>query len=98
MNLKSDFAVGTYTGDGNATQAITGVGFQPTALLFGRYNSGSAEPQALSTTDLIAATFAISINAGTTLTTLLLSLDADGFTVKAAMNVNSGTYWWVALG
>tara|TARA_Y100000310_G_scaffold133883_2_gene132855 strand:+ start:3486 stop:3782 length:297 start_codon:yes stop_codon:yes gene_type:complete len=98
LNLKSDFAVGTYTGDGNGTQAITGVGFLPKFVIIGRYNSGGAEAQVITTTELIANPFSVGLNSGSTFATHIASLDADGFTVDTNLNVNTGTYWWVALG
>src|SRR3990167_2484646 len=36
MSIGSHMVTGTYTGDGNATQAITGLGFQPDVVMAGR--------------------------------------------------------------
>lgn len=95
---KINVKTGTYTGDGNATQAIVGVGCAPKFVLVGRYNSGSVEAQDITTTQLIASTFSVRVTDGATLTTEFSALDADGFTVKTNLNVNLGTYYYVAFG
>jgi len=93
-------AKGTYTGDGNATKAITGVGFQPTALIvWGR--TGAAFDMGIKTSDDIGLSSAI---VGAAISDdQIRSLDADGFTVGDGtddanrLNINAESYNYIAL-
>jgi hypothetical protein len=83
-----------YTGDGNATQAITGVGFQPAAVL-------AMEPGASSfikTLDHAGANArGLDENTGANNSDAIISLDSDGFTVGSAANLNALGTNYVAL-
>lgn len=82
------YVVGTYTGDGATTKAITGVGFQPRFLWL------------YSTTTSTAAGFKTSLDAGgnssvvpsTYTTDHIISLDSGGFTVGDGTTEASNRY------
>ncbi|MBW1713402.1 MAG: hypothetical protein JRJ59_09680 [Deltaproteobacteria bacterium] len=85
----SQTATGTYTGDGNTTQAITGLGFQPKSLIvylkvgnfpvFIKTDQDSARTQVLRDG---TQNFAWDLNT-------IISLDADGFTVGNQNFINN---------
>lgn len=85
--------VGTYTGDGNATQAITGVGFQPDFVIImpgAAYNvHGKTGDMGLNSKRFDNAWQ----------TNRIVSLDADGFTVgnNDGLNVLDQTNYYVAF-
>jgi len=96
---------GTYTGDGNATQAIAGVGFQPTIVLIcnsaggirGRGVRTDAENDAYTSWDDDGNGSGYSVDN-------VISLDADGFTVgdgtggfTDVFNVNAQLYTFIAF-
>lgn len=93
-------ATGTYTGNGAATQAITGVGFQPRMLLIYPQLASAVFPFVKSDQDGLNAWG--TNNAGGT--DQIISLDADGFTVGDGTpstnhcNVNLRVYTYWALG
>ncbi len=91
--------VGTYTGDGNTTQAITGIGFRPEyVMLFPEVNtpivhrSGNEDGTALMPNGAALASDGMS-NSGR-----INSLDANGFTVgnSSFVNTNDVTYHYIA--
>lgn len=96
------FATGTYTGNGNATQAVTGLGFQP------RYVH--IIPHAVKgrgyKTDQMGAYACSPYNTGDYYNTdYIISLDADGFTVGDGttqsdnrLNNNTTVYSYVCWG
>ena len=71
---------GTYTGDGAATQAITGVGFRPSALFTFKLVDSSNHGGFVKTTAMGEYARQIDIN-GRYKVDHIISLDADGFTV-----------------
>ena len=81
------FATGTYTGDGGATQAITGVGFQPIVLIihpqFGIANTADGPAIKTDQDGLFAYVYdgRVLVFAWRWQTDMIISLDADGFTV-----------------
>jgi hypothetical protein len=90
-------AVGSYTGNGGATQAITGLGFQPTFMWI--LDTGGGIP--------IWKTSLDGVNAGITNgqygADLIISLNADGFTVgdntigyATNPNINTRAYRYAA--
>jgi hypothetical protein len=88
--------LGSYTGDGTASNPITGIGFQPGAVFI--------FPDAIGTgawtTDKFTAGEAQKLTAPLTVEAdLIISLDADGFTVggDAEVNTNTAKYHFVAL-
>lgn len=87
------FRVGSYTGNGGASQAISGLGFQPeyAAVL------GAVADEAVQR--FSGMTRAFQFNADTGTTTRITSLDADGFTVgnSAEVNANGSTYHYIAF-
>lgn len=93
-------AIGTYTGDGNATQAITGVGFQPEFLVTLRREDVFGYDYFKSDQDTTSAR----ATAGSAYKTdHIISLDADGFTVGDGTgdanyaNVNTKSYTYIAF-
>ena len=98
LKADSDIKLGTYVGDGNATQSVTGVGFSPEYVMtmadanhypYNRTNQGTVESRRLR-------------NGGTP-NNGLPSLDVGGFTVGNAgstsefQNENLVTYHYIAL-
>lgn len=103
--------IGTYTGDGNATQAITGLGFTPTLVLI--FTCGSTDGAATKRIWAIkhaAGSQASTISLPTPRGTSCLTLDADGFTVNNTTvadsaatstgnaNINTAVYLYLAFG
>lgn len=93
-------ATGTFTGDGAASHAITGVGFKPTFLIV---NQGTTSiPTGTSTrfknVDIIDP-WSHFFGAGTATETGIISLDTDGFTVSTDPGVNADgiTIYWIAF-
>jgi hypothetical protein len=90
-------ASGTYTGDGTGPRSITGVGFQPDAVIVkSDDNSGVAEMR----TSTMTGDNTKPLSGGTVLTAgLIQSLDSNGFTVGSANPVNRSArnYTWVAF-
>ncbi len=93
---------GTYTGNGNATQAITGVGFVPTALFIFKMADASNWGGYVKTTEMGAYARQI-YNNGRYKVDHIISLDADGFTVGDStpfsnqVNENGAVYAYIAL-
>lgn len=92
--------LGTYTGDSQASHAITGVGFQPSFVLCYEYLAsvtaiGSAVFKTSDMSGVYSRTFATSM-----LSTEIISLDSDGFTLGngANTNFNAKTYGYIAIG
>lgn len=85
--------VGSYSGNGAASRAITGAGFQPeyVAVL------GATAQQAVERFAGMGRTY--QFNGDTGATNRITSLDADGFTVgaDATTNSNGATYHYIAL-
>lgn len=104
------FATGEYTGDGNATFAVTGVGFKPKkVVIFTQATTSVSACRYACKTDQdgLNANFigsnAASTYFGTYDTDIIISLDNDGFTVGDmtpsgfnATNINGRLYTWTA--
>lgn len=90
-------ATGTYTGDGNATQAITGLGFQPDFLIIYSQDTDSHIPMK---SDQDGTKTQMS-SAPTWGDDHIISLDSDGFTVgdgtpsSNIVNVNLTVYTYI---
>jgi len=90
---------GSFTGNGAVTRAITGVGFQPIAVLL----HGNSDEWPLFATDQMVSGHCLQFS-GADLTNGIVSLDADGFTVgngatvHNAANENAMPFQWVAFG
>mgnify|MGYP001611268853 FL=1 len=93
------FAQGTYTGDGTAIKAITGLGFRPKAVII--KGNSAVEGHAVVRTATMTASRPVTNSTGGP---GISSLDEDGFTVAYgaadASNTNElGTvYYWYAFG
>jgi hypothetical protein len=83
QTIRPTFATGSYTGNGAATQAVTGLGFQPSTIqIYNRLNASlnlyiwwkSSADGTKSKTERVAG-------ADTYLDDMIISLDSDGFTV-----------------
>jgi len=97
---------GTYTGDGNATQAIAGVGFQPKLIfIIHRVPAGTNTPSVKTDQDgLNAYSYDAVAPAWRYTTDEIISLDANGFTVgdgtvlgRNDLNVLAQDYDYVAF-
>lgn len=74
------FAVGTYTGDAAASKAITGVGFQPKVVVV--WEKVTNKAFIVKSNQDTTKAFVITHAAGTLyVDDIIISLDADGFTV-----------------
>lgn len=100
----AEIATGAYTGDGNATQGITGLGFQPGAVYIHREAGGTGTYQGWKTSGDGTKTM---MNGASTaalqyLDDHIVSLDADGFTLgdgsgsSNQFNVNATVYNYIA--
>lgn len=83
----------TYTGDGAASQAITGVGFQPTILFIFRLLGGGMHVK----TAGMAGLDTHKADDGTITLDGVDSLDVDGFTVSLGLNASPNVYIYIAL-
>jgi len=102
------FAVGTYTGDGAATQAITGIGFQPIVVIIYQHRDWifRADMPAIKTDQ--DGAFSMAHDGGLGYRWQqdnIISLDADGFTVGDGTplglnmcNVNAYVYTYICFG
>jgi hypothetical protein len=91
-SLAGRMAVGSYAGNNAASQSITGLGFRPEVVML--FSSGT-NVAALR----LAAMSASHFFQGGTSTTIITSLDSNGFTVgtHGSANANGNTYYYVAL-
>lgn len=98
-------AVGTYTGDGNATKAVTGVGFQPRLVMVYAQGSGNDGLAMKASSDATTFSYLPFISGGTiegSQDDHIRSLDSDGFTVgdgtgsANTVNVNLRVYTYIA--
>lgn len=98
---------GTYTGNGNATQAITGVGFKPRAIVAYKQGTGNPISHYAIKLDRDGTNTNALVNVGAGLggvytTDLIISMDTDGFTVGDGtglgnvLNTNLVVYAYVA--
>ena len=80
--LGVQMATGSYTGDGAATQAIIGIGFQPELIMVWRETDTSFNRAFKTDQDgLFTFFFASGPNTTKYVVDMIISLDADGFTV-----------------
>src|SRR3989337_1226620 len=77
-------AVGTYTGDGAASLAVTGLGFQPDLVIL----KGRAATATVWRSSSMAGDTSAYFNNAANAANLIESLDADGFTVGSHADVN----------
>lgn len=94
--VQAGMVTGTYTGDGNATQGITGLGGTPDVLLVKEDGSSQAW---IATSTMPAGEVKDLTQSNSGLSSgLLTSLDADGFTVgnSTISNESGVTYYYVA--
>lgn len=90
------FVTGTYTGNGLDNRVVTGLGFQPDAVIV--KNGTSTQHPVMITKDMTAGE-SFPLNAAAAVTTGIKSLDSDGFTVGtgATANESGSTHWYVAF-
>ncbi len=95
---------GKYTGNGNSTQSISGIGFQPDVLLVipssGGPEGGEVQTWLNSSTmasDKVKYTTSLDPVASSFKSNYLSSIDSDGFTVETKSNVNGTEYYYVAF-
>ena len=93
-----NYYVGNYTGNGNSTQAITGIGFKPDVIII---KGEDAVPPIICTSSMASGySKDMSIVTNTaTVSTFINSIDANGFTVKlnAASNTNHTVYYFICI-
>lgn len=92
----SDFNEGTYTGDGSDGRSISGAGFQPDMAIV--ISEGANRTYWTSVEQLSTADRSQRFDS-TVLTDRIQALEADGFQVGTAAEVNTNTvnYYWVAF-
>jgi hypothetical protein len=90
----ADTKVGSYTGNNQVAQAITGVGFQPDVVIV----LGASTRNAYIKTDTMSATNSKSFS-GSLDAVGITAIGADGFTVGTSANTNGGTetFHYIAL-
>lgn len=95
-NGSGAIAYGTYAGNDVDGRNITGVGFQPDAVIL---KTDGLSRTIWKTSDMTGANSTGFLGALSYSTVRLLSLDADGFTVGDSIYVNTSgsNYYWVAL-
>ncbi len=92
------FCVGSYTGNGAASQAITSVGFQPDLVLVKGTTTEVMWRSSAMAADV--ANFTVTgLTPEDTSGAYFKTLDATGFTVgnNEAVNLNATTYWYIAF-
>ena len=94
MHIGPHMVTGTYTGDGNATQAITGLGFTPDVMIVHR---NATSGTVFFRNDRMAANDSIN-GADLLVTSGIRTFDSDGFTVgnHADINTNAVVYSYIA--
>ena len=102
--VEAQTITGKYTGDGNSTQSISGIGFQPDLLLVipssGGSTGGEVQTWLNSSTmasDKVKYTTSLNNVASSFKSGYLASIDSDGFTVETKSNVNGTEYYYVAF-
>ncbi len=87
--------VDTYVGNTESAHTITGVGFTPIMLFVVRINGGTEAALRMA-----SMTGSNNLATGGAMSSGILSLDADGFTVGTNTRVNSSglTYCYIAIG
>ena len=106
LGAASKIATGTYTGDGAATQAITGVGFRPKLVIIYRpLDSGNTPGFKIDADTTSALYYRTALTSYIYQDDAIISLDADGFTVGDStpifintFNVNAQVYTYTAWG
>lgn len=95
---------GKYTGDGNSTQSISGIGFQPDVLLVIPSTGGSTGGEVQTwlhssnmPSDQVKYTTSSNTIANSFKADYLASIDSDGFTVETKSNVSGTEYYYVAF-
>lgn len=88
--------IGSYTGNGSATQAISSVGFQPDLVWVKRTTSERAATWRSSAMSTNYGQYFSNTTEDTT-GALFTTLDATGFTVGLSNNTSSGIYHFVAF-
>lgn len=95
-NVSGFVDIGSYVGDGTTSRAITGVGFQPDAVICQEINAAFKD-EGVFRTNAHTGSNSASLGASGGTTTAIQSLDSDGFTVdnNSATNSNGDTigYW-----
>jgi len=108
---RAQVAVGSYTGDGTTDLEVTGVGFQPSAIWLafkqtvnqGQSNIVYCTPQILDDVGGTSGIFHKGAGGHATYTGLVVSFDADGFSVTDGggdgdPNTNGAVYNYLAIG
>ena len=92
--------IGSYTGNGQVSQSITGIGFKPVYVKIISNDSVDADAWVFERIDNMVADRSISHYQGYTLNRgdRLKSLDEDGFTVGGQANTNGKEYVYIAIG
>jgi len=102
--LRARIKMGTYTGDGSTSLAITGVGFQPKYVVVWTHETTEASLARYELHDQAATGLAMKhTSTYTTLDNRINSLDSDGFTVDddgndEHPNKNGQVYDYMAFG
>lgn len=91
----SDFAVGTYYGNGLTDRSVEDIPFQPNLIVTKRATSTGASFKTSAHTGVDSSSFGATADS----TTALLSLDSAGFTlgVNASANTSGSLYYWFAF-
>ena len=99
-------ATGTYTGDGSASQSITGIGFTPKYIIIFYLADGSSRGMVYKTDDMPGSKGLIPNFAASQFSYKddMVTIDADGFTVgdgtgwANVVNIDTAAYAYVCFG
>ena len=103
-HISSDFKVGTYTGDGSTSLAITGLGFKPKVVWIWPYsNAAGSKNFKIIKTSSDSGNLAYEEYSGDWKDNAVNSLDEDGFSVDdAGTDIDPNTagvvYIYIAFG
>lgn len=95
---------GLYTGDGNATRAITGVGFKPKGVHIYEDDTALFKADAMRVENAVKAFYRDGSGTMVQNTDTIVSFDGDGFTVgdgtgaSNTMNIINSRYAYIAWG
>ncbi|HVZ66957.1 MAG TPA: hypothetical protein VG917_01725 [Patescibacteria group bacterium] len=89
------FCIGAYSGNGNSTQSITSVGFQPDLVWVKQTTAVAGNWRSSSMGTNVGQYFAAT--AQDTTGALFTTLDSTGFTVGTTNNASGGIYYYVAF-
>jgi len=95
----ADFAVGSYTGDGNDNREITGFDFDPNCVIIGLYGVSLPVWHTTATTTNYSMFFSANVDYTHVTAKYFYDLITDGFKIGTgtSVNTNAATYYYVVF-